>query len=109
MHLGKTSVQVKDLRRRIRRRVEGEAIVDGRRLVDDLIRWDLRILELYLHQGFSESAEAVPWIAAADRVFEVNPDVLSDLAPTRNPQGVLAVVEAPQWPVWPAVDGVGLW
>lgn len=109
LYLGKTSVQVRELRRRIRRRVEGEVIVDGRRLLDDAVRWDLRILELYLAQGMSETAEASAWIEAADRVFELNAEVLSDVAPTRSPQGVLAVVEAPQWPPWPAADGVGVY
>ncbi len=108
-HLGKSSVRVKDLRRRVRRRVEGEVIIDGRRLLDDLIRWDIRILELYLSAGLSQSPEAGPWIAAAEGVFEMDAEVLTGVAPTRTPQGVLAVVEAPRWPAWPASEGVGLY
>ena len=107
-HLGKKSVGVKSLRRRIRRRREGEAIVDGRRLLDDIVRWDLRIVELFLAADLVDDPDAGKWIAAAERVFELAPEVLTDVAPTRNPQGVLAVVETPRWPLWSANEGVGL-
>lgn len=108
-HLGKSSARVKDLRRRVRRRAEGQVIIDGRRLLDDLLRWDVGILELYLAAGLSESPEVAPWITAAEQVFEMDAEVFTGVAPTRSPQGVLAVVEAPQWPVWPASEGVGLY
>ncbi|MCD4748160.1 MAG: RNA methyltransferase [Thermoanaerobaculales bacterium] len=109
LYIGKKSARVKDLRRLIRHRAEGEVIIDGRRLLEDLIRWDVRILELYLAAGLSESPEVAPWITAAEQVFEMDAEVLAGVAPTRTPQGVLAVVEAPQWPVWPASEGVGLY
>ena len=108
-HLGKSSVRVKDLRRRVRRRTGGEVIIDGRRLLDDLIRGDVRILELYLSAGLPPSPEADAWIAAAEQAFELDAEVLADVAPTRTPQGVLAVVEAPRWPVWSASEGVALY
>jgi TrmH family RNA methyltransferase len=108
-HLGKKSVLIKSLRRRVRRRAEGEVIVDGRRLLDDVVRWDIGIVELYLAAGLAESSEAGTWIDVAEQVFELAPEVLADVAPTRNPQGVLAVVEEPRWPVWSASDGVGLY
>ena len=108
-HLGKSSVRVKGLRRRVRRRAEGEVIIDGAKLLDDLIRWDVGISELYLAAGLSESPEAAPWIAAAEQVFELDAEVLAGVAPTRTPQGVLAVVEEPRWPVWIASDGFGLY
>jgi len=107
-HLGKKSVRVKDLRRRIRSRVPGQVIIDGAKLLDDLIRWDVRILELYLPDGISGSPEAAHWIEASDRVFELDGEVLANLAPTKSPQGLLAVVEVPRWPVWPASSGVAL-
>lgn len=106
--IGKNSARVKALRRRVRHRVQGEVIVDGRRLLDDLIRWEIRILELYLSVGLAESPESRAWIAAADEAFELDEEVLGGVAPTRNPQGVLAVVEMPHWPAWPASAGVGL-
>jgi len=108
-YLGKKSHRVKELRRRIRRRAEHEVIIDGRRLLNDLIRWDVRILEVYLALGRTEDPETAAWITAAERVFEMDEDVLADVAPTRNPQGVLAVGEAPRWPVWEAAQGVGLY
>ena len=46
--LGRHGARVKDLRRRIKHRREDEVIVDGRRLVDDLVRWEVPIRELYL-------------------------------------------------------------
>jgi TrmH family RNA methyltransferase len=108
-HLGKKSVLIKSLRRRVRRRAEGEVIIDGRRLLDDVVRWDIGIVELYLAAGLAETAEAETWIDTAEQVFEVDQEVLADVAPTRNPQGVLAVTAEPRWPVWPASDGVGLY
>ncbi|MCK5378815.1 MAG: RNA methyltransferase [Acidobacteria bacterium] len=108
-HLGKKSVRVKELRRRVRRRAENEVIIDGRRLLDDLIRWDIRILELYLAEGLTENSEAGTWIAEAEQAFKLDGEVLADVAPTRTPQGLLAVVEAPRWPAWPASDGIALY
>jgi len=108
-HLGKKSMRVKDLRRRIRSRIPGQVIIDGAKVLDDLIRWDIRILELYLSVDLSQSSETGAWVAAAEQVFELDNEVLKDVAPTRSPQGVLAVVEAPRWPVWPASSGVGLY
>ena len=102
-------MRVKDLRRRIRSRIPGQVIIDGAKVLDDLIRWDVRILELYLSADLSRSPEAAAWIAAADRVFEMDAEVLVSLAPTRSPQGVLAVVEEPRWPAWQASSGVGLY
>lgn len=107
--IGKNSERVKALRRRVRHRIQDEVIIDGRRLLDDLIRWETRISELYLSPGLAESPEGGAWIAAADEAFELDDEVLGGVAPTRNPQGVLAVVEMPRWPAWPASDGVGLY
>ncbi len=109
LYIGKKSVRVKDLRRRIRHRVEREVIIDGAKLLDDLIRWDVDISELYLAEGLSDSAEAGPWVAAAEQVFELDAEVLAGVAPTRTPQGVLAVAEVPRWPMWSASEGVGLY
>jgi TrmH family RNA methyltransferase len=35
--------------------------------------------------------------------------VLTDIAPTRNPQGVLAIADEPSPVEWPAEEGVALW
>jgi len=106
---GKHSPRVRDLRRRIRHRRDGEVVVDGRRLVDDLVRWDIPIGELYLTEPLAGDPAAGRWIEAADQVFALDAEVLGGLAPTRNPQGVLAVVEEPRWPPWSAKAGVGVY
>ncbi len=108
-YLGKKSARVKDLRRRVRSRVEGQVIIDGPKVLDDLIRWEVGVRELYLRVGASESAGTRAWIEAAEAVFEMDDGVLADVAPTRTPQGLLAVVDQPRWPAWPASDGIALY
>jgi TrmH family RNA methyltransferase len=107
--LGKRGRRVKDLRRRVRSRPAGEVIVDGRRLVADLVRWKIPIRELYLTPEESEKPEMAPWISAATTVGLLDPQVLRDLAPTRHPQGVLAVVGEPFFEPWNAVAGTAVW
>ena len=84
-------------------------MVDGRRLVSDLVRWGVPIRELYLVPEISGEFEAVGWRQSAEEVFELEASVLADIAPTRNPQGVLAIAEEPPRQEWPADDGVALW
>ena len=107
--LGKHGARLRDLRRRVRRRHRGEVVVDGRRLVDDLVRWEVPIRELYLTPEIASDAAVAAWTAAADSVFELEASVLDEVAPTRSPQGVLAVAEEPRWPPWAADRGVALW
>jgi TrmH family RNA methyltransferase len=107
--LGRHGRRLKDLRKRVRERREGEVVVDGPRLVSDLVRWGVPIRELYLVPGISEDFEAVGWRQSAEAVFELEASVLADIAPTRSPQGVLAIAEEPQWPGWSPGGGVALW
>ena len=109
IHLGKNSRRVKDLRRRVRKRVPGEVIVDGEKLVTDLVRWGVAIRELYLAVGADEEQETGEWIESAAEVFGLDGEVLTAIAPTKTPQGVLAVVEEPRSGTWSAGDGVGLY
>jgi TrmH family RNA methyltransferase len=104
--LGRHGSRIKDLRRRIRNRRDGEVVVDGRRLVEDLVRWQVPILELYLTAEAAAAPDAARWIAAAAATWELEAPVLAELAPTRSPQGVLAVAEEPRWP---ARAGIALW
>jgi TrmH family RNA methyltransferase len=104
--LGKHNPRLKELRRRVRERRDGEIVVDGRRLIADLVRWGVPIRELYVAAGIDLEG---PLLAAAERVREVETSVLADVAPTRHPQGVLAVVGEPSWPSWSAESGVALW
>lgn len=106
MHrLGKHSRRLKDLRRRIRRRQDGEVIVDGSKLVDDLVRWKVLVRELYLSTRWEGRSD---WLEAAEEAYVVDDDVLSNVAPTRSPQGVVAVVGEPRWPEW-SPRGVSLY
>ena len=107
--LGRRGRRLKDLRKRVKERREGEVVVDGRRLVSDLVRWSVPIRELYLVPEISGEFEAVGWRQSAEEVFELESSVLADIAPTRNPQGVLAIAEEPPRQEWPAEDGVALW
>jgi TrmH family RNA methyltransferase len=104
--LGKHGARLKDLRRRVKRRPDGQVIVDGRRLVADVVRWGVPVFELYLAEGLDPDPEIA---AAAGEVYTLDAEVLDELAPTKHPQGVLAVVADPRRPPWPAREGVALW
>lgn len=79
--------------------------MDGRRLVADLARWGIPLLELYL----AADCEPDPAVArAALSSWQVEPAVFEGLAPTRHPQGMLAVVPEPAGRGWTAASGVAL-
>jgi RNA methyltransferase, TrmH family len=103
--LGRNSNRLKELRARVRERRPGEVVVDGRRLVTDLVRWGVPLLELYVAAG-SEPDTAM--VRAALGVWQVEASVFEGLAPTRHPQGVLAVVPEPPSRRWPAASGVAV-
>jgi TrmH family RNA methyltransferase len=84
-------------------------VVDGRRLVSDLVRWKVPIEELYLVPEISDEFEAMGWRDTAESVFEIEASVLADIAPTKSPQGVLAIAREPQEREWTAGTGVTLW
>jgi TrmH family RNA methyltransferase len=107
--LGRHGARLKDLRRRTKKRRKGEVIIDGRRLVTDLVRWGVPIFELYLTPEVAAGKESEAWIQTAGSTFEVDAAVLADLAPTRSPQGVLAVAEEPTGSSWSADAGIALW
>jgi TrmH family RNA methyltransferase len=90
----------------VRDRRPGEVVVDGRRLVVDLVRWSIPIRELYVEAELAADPELV---AAADRTFAVESRVLSGISPTRHPQGVLAVIDEPRWPEWSGARGTALY
>jgi tRNA G18 (ribose-2'-O)-methylase SpoU len=93
----------------VRERRKGEVVVDGRRLVSDLVRWKVPIEELYLVPEISDEFEAMGWRDTAEAVFEIEASVLDDIAPTKSPQGVLAIAREPQEREWTAGTGVTLW
>ncbi len=97
--LGRSNRRVQRLRRAVKERPQGLVVVDGRRLVEDLIRWGVELTELYVAESMADTAAG--WAAAeGERVFLLADEVLSGLAPTRHPQGVLAVAPEPRWPRW---------
>lgn len=103
--LGRNSPRLKELRQRVRERRPGEVVVDGRRLIADLARWGVPLLELYFSDG-NEPDPAV--VAAALSAWQVEASVFEGLAPTRHPQGALAVVPEPDSRAWTAASGVAL-
>jgi len=103
--LGRNSARLKELRARVRERRPGEVVVDGRRLVGDLVRWGVPLRKLYLATG----TEPDPTIVnAALSAWQVETALFEGLAPTRHPQGVLAVVPEPAGRTWPARSGVAV-
>lgn len=107
--LGRSNPRVKRLRRAVRERPEGLVVVDGRRLLEDLLSWGVVPEELYLSESRAEAAADWAPAGQAGRVFVVADEVLAGLSPTRHPQGVLAVVREPRWPPWrPEGLAVGL-
>jgi len=106
--LGRTNPRLRALRRARRRRPRGRVIVDGRRVVEDLARWGVPIRELYLAEGAVAAREGWPPAAAALSVFVVADGVFETVAPTRHPQGVLAVVDEPAPARWQPARGVAL-
>lgn len=106
--VGRHSERVKALRRTIRQRPAGVVVVDGLRLVRDLVRWEVPLRELYL-QASAVDELASQLAAAAGRGFVLDDELFAAVAPTRSPQGVLAVVDEPRWPPWRGHEGLALW
>ena len=107
--LGRHGARLKDLRRRVRSRRDGEVVVDGLRLVQDLVRWGVPLRELYVAEGLVERPEIAQIAQIAETAWTVADQVLADLAPTRHPQGVLAVVDEPDPVPWSGRDGTAVW
>ena len=104
--LGRNSPRIAALRRAVRRRPEGRVVVDGRRLIEDLVRWGVPLEALYLSESAAAGAADWPPVAAAGRCWVVADTVMERTAPTRHPQGVLAVVLEPRPRPWSPGDGV---
>ena len=71
--------------------------------------WEIPVLELYVAAGRAGDPEVESWAAIAGETWQLEDRVFSALAPTKSPQGVLAIIAEPQWPPWRAATGVGLW
>ncbi len=103
--LGRQARRTKALRQRIRHRRAGEVVVDGLRVIADLVRWGLPLSELYVADSLSTTAEVSALVETATTAWRLPDAVLSSIAPTRHPQGVLAVVAEPQPAPWAPATG----
>jgi RNA methyltransferase, TrmH family len=84
-------------------------VADGRRLVADLLRWGVDVGELYLAASLADRVEMAQLAGAAGRCWVVDDALLDAIAPTRHPQGVLAIAAEPRLPPWPGRHGIGLY
>ncbi len=108
-NLGRHSERVRQLRKDLRARPEGTVIVDGRRLVEDLVRWGVRVREVFLASSAAGKVGTRPWLAEVERVWIVADTVMASIAPTRHPQGVLAVADEPTFAPWTGGSGCALY
>jgi TrmH family RNA methyltransferase len=106
--LGRHGARLKALRQRVRCRRPGEVVVDGRRLVADLVRWGAPLREIYLAASLADQREMVLLAAAAGERWAVDDAVLAAIAPTHHPQGVLAIVPEPCLEPWSRRQGIAL-
>ncbi len=105
--LGKHNPRLAEVRDMIRRGRPGAAVADGGKLVLDLTGAGV-VPELVLltNARLPLLAQWAPLaaLAAAGRVFIVGDDVMEKLAPSRHPQGILAVFPVTTRPI--PLDGV---
>ncbi len=106
--LGRHSERMKRLRRLARRREPGMVVVDGRRIVEDLHRWGVPLEELYLEESVALSPRGARLAGEARSAWVVADGALEGIAPTRHPQGVLALVTEPEAVSWTAGPGLGV-
>jgi len=108
LRLGKNSPRLKDLRYRLRHRQHGEVILDGKRLLQDALRWKIPIFEIYLSEAVLQAG--IPeGVAEETQKYVLDDEVFRKLAPTRNSQGILSFVAEPEFPAWTAIEGFGLY
>lgn len=92
--LGRHHPRLREVRDIVRRGRPGATVADGAKLVLDLTRAGAQPdLLLLTHARLPLLAEWAPLaaLAAAGRVFAVSDEVMERIAPSRHPQGVLAV------------------
>jgi len=97
--LGRHNPRLARLRRLCRGDEPGLTVVDGPKLVAELLGRGVEVLELYVtpeRTGELLADAAAARLAAAGAAFEVDAATAARLAPTRSSQGVLAVVAVPR-------------
>lgn len=96
--LGRHNQRVARLRRLIQREEPDLTVVDGLKLVADLAEGGVPIVELFTVSEHLETLRAVPALGRVldeGRAHLLDPGTMTHLAPTRQTQGVLAVVPVP--------------
>lgn len=96
--LGRHSARVARLRRIVRREEKDLTVVDGAKLAAELARAGVPIVELYGDAEALAAAAAEPGlrrVEEAGRAYLLDASTLAHVAPTRQPQGLLAVVACP--------------
>jgi len=89
----------------VRQRRPGEVIADGTRVISDLVRWGMTIRDLYVAADVQPGDRVM---AAAQRSWTVERSVFETIAPTRHPQGMLAVVDEPPEIGWRPREGTAV-
>lgn len=108
--VGRHNTRVARLRRLIQREEPELTVVDGLKLVEDLASRGVPIVELFTVEEHLErlrSHQALGIVIEGGRAFLLDPGTMAHLAPTRQTQGVLAVVAAPAGRLRP--EGVALY
>jgi RNA methyltransferase, TrmH family len=96
--LGKHSPRLQRLRRIVAREVPALTVLDGMKLIGDAAAGGARIVEVYGVASQLSALSVSSWfveLARRGAVAEIDGAVAQRVAPTRSPQGVLAVVEVP--------------
>ncbi len=92
--LGKHNPRLAEVRHVVRHGRPGAAVVDGRKLVIDLVRAELLpdlLLLTPASLGVLEECPPLAPLVAAGGVFVIPEEVMERLAPSRHPQGVLGL------------------
>jgi len=108
--LGSHNTRVARLRRLIRREEPELTVVDGLKLVEDVAACGVPIVELFTVEEHIERLRSHPAlrdVLDGGRAFRLEPATMAHLAPTRQTQGLLAVVAVPGGRLRP--EGVALY
>lgn len=90
--------QLKNLRRHFQHPAQcddGQIAIEGEHLVQEAVRSGLRIETLFIREDWTARAEWNTWWIA--QTVRVSVDVFNHACATETPQGVAALVQAPQW------------
>ncbi len=96
--LSRQNGRLKDLRQRMlhpAQTEDGRIALEGEHLVEEARRSGLQIHSLFLREDWRSAAEGLAAESAA--VFIVAADAFNHACATESPQGIAAIVEAPQW------------